>query len=155
MGKPAPKSFDQYVKLHPEPVRRLLVKMREAIQRSAPKATETISYGMPAFAQDGILVWFAAHKSHIGFYPRVAALVAFKKDLAAYKSSKGAVQFPFDEPLPLGLVSRIVRFRLQQNQAKKKNPNRTARKEPRPPGKSSGLGLPKVSGSRTKRTAKQ
>ena len=94
--------------------------MRLTIRKAAPQARETISYGIPAFTLNGLLVWFAAHKTHIGFYPRASAIAAFKKDLSAYKGAKGSVQFPFDEPLPLLLVSRIVKFRVKQNLSKSK-----------------------------------
>ena len=84
------------------------------------KAKETISYGIPAFTLNGLLVWFAAHKNHIGFYPRASAIAAFKKELSAYKGAKGSVQFPFDKPLPRALISRMVKFRMKQNLSKKK-----------------------------------
>ncbi len=92
--------------------------MRETIRKAAPKAEETISYGMPAYKLKGTLVWFAAHSNHIGFYPGVSGIAAFKKELSPYKSAKGSVQFPVDEPLPLGLVARIVKFRLKEALAK-------------------------------------
>ncbi len=86
--------------------------MRQAIRKGAPGARETISYNMPAFSVDGKpIVLFAAFKSHIGFYPGVAAIAAFKDELSSYKSAKGSVQFPVEDPLPLSLVTRIVRFR--------------------------------------------
>jgi len=78
------------------------------------------SYGIPTFTLDGNLVYFAAYKSHIGFYPGASAITAFKKELSAYKGAKRSVQFPFDEPLPLALVSRIVKFRVKQSLSKKK-----------------------------------
>jgi len=104
----------------PKEVQQHLKKMRLTIRKAAPQARETISYGIPAFTLNGLLVWFAAHKTHIGFYPRASAIAAFKKDLSAYKGAKGSVQFPFDEPLPLALVSRIVKFRVKQNLSKSK-----------------------------------
>ncbi len=120
MTKKMPKNIDDYVDRFPKQVQQLLQKMRLTIKKAAPQAKETISYGIPAFALDGILVWFAAFKSHIGFYPRASATAAFKKELSAYKGAKGSVQFPFDEPLPLALVSRIVKFRVKQNLSKQK-----------------------------------
>jgi len=94
--------------------------MRAAIKKAAPGAAETMSYKMPAFrTKAGILVWFAAHEAHIGFYPGASAIRAFREDLSAYKSAKGSVQFPFDEPLPLALVARIVKFRLKEISSKK------------------------------------
>ncbi len=108
-----PADLDDYIGGFPEEVQRLLEKMRRTIGRAAPNAEETISYSVPAFALRGKkLVWFAAFKSHIGFYPGVAAIAAFKKELSQYKTGKGSVQFPFRDPLPLDLVSRIVKFRL-------------------------------------------
>ncbi len=89
--------------------------MRQTIRDSAPEAEETISYNMPAFKQNGILVWFAAFKNHIGFYPKVSALEAFKEKLTAYKVSKGTVRFPLKEPIPYDLVKEIVRFRVKEN----------------------------------------
>lgn len=115
ISKKTPKNIDQYVGRFPDEIQERLEKMRLTIQRAAPRAEETISYGIPAFKQNGMLVWFAAFKKHIGLYPRKTAMVAFKKELSVYKTAKGSVQFPFDEPLPVGLVSRIVKFRLKEN----------------------------------------
>jgi uncharacterized protein YdhG (YjbR/CyaY superfamily) len=120
MNKNTPKDMDDYIDRFPQEVQQLLTKMRRTIQKAAPKAKERISYGMPAFTLDGILAWFAAHKSHIGFYPHASGIVAFKKELSAYKMAKGSVQFPFDKPLPLTLVSRMVKFRVKENSAKNK-----------------------------------
>jgi uncharacterized protein YdhG (YjbR/CyaY superfamily) len=120
MTKKTPKNIDDYLERFPKEVRQRLEKMRLTIKKAAPQARETISYGIPAFTLNGLLVWFAAFKSHIGFYPRASAIAAFKKELSAYKGAKGSVQFPFDKPLPLALVSRIVKFRVKQNLGKKK-----------------------------------
>jgi uncharacterized protein YdhG (YjbR/CyaY superfamily) len=120
MTKKTPKNFDGYADRFPKEVQQLLRKMRLTIKKAAPQAKETISYGIPAFTLNGMLVWFAAFKTHIGFYPRTAAIAAFKKELSAYKGAKGSVQFPFDEPLPLALVSRIVKFRVKQNLTQRK-----------------------------------
>jgi uncharacterized protein YdhG (YjbR/CyaY superfamily) len=106
---------DDYIAGFPPKVRTLLRKMRTTIKKAAPKASQRISYGVPAFIVNGrILVWYAAFKSHIGLYPKAAAIAAFKKELARYKFAKGSVQFPFSEPLPLDLIGRIVEFRLEQ-----------------------------------------
>ena len=113
--KKTPKDIDDYVGRFPKEVQQLLEKMRFTIKKAAPRAEETISYGIPAFTLNGRLVWFAAFKKHIGFYPGSSAVIAFKKELSAYKGAKGSVQFPFDEPLPLALVSRIVKFRVKEN----------------------------------------
>jgi uncharacterized protein YdhG (YjbR/CyaY superfamily) len=118
MNSAIPKDIDAYVERFPKQVQRLLTQMRRTIQAAAPQAKETISYRMPAFTSDRILVWFAAHTGHIGFYPGAGAIAAFQKQLAAYKSAKGSVQFPFDEPLPLALVRRIVQSRVKQTAGK-------------------------------------
>ena len=89
--------------------------MRAAIKKAAPGAEEVISYNMPAFRQQGMLVWYAAFEKHIGFYPRASGIEAFKKELSAYKWAKGSVQFPIDEPLPLTLVNKIVKYRVKEN----------------------------------------
>jgi uncharacterized protein YdhG (YjbR/CyaY superfamily) len=120
MNQKTPKNFEEYLDRFPKETRLLLKKMRLTIKKAAPKATEKISYGMPAYFQDGILVWIAAHTSHIGLYPKASGIAAFKKELSGYKWAKGSVQFPLDKPLPLGLVSRIVKFRVKENLSKKK-----------------------------------
>ena len=94
--------------------------MRVTIKKAAPKATETIRYGIPAFDLDEKLVWFAGFKGHLGFYPGASAIAAFNKEISACKSAKGSAQFPSDEPLPLSLVSRIVKFRVKQTLSKRK-----------------------------------
>lgn len=113
-----PKSFNDYVSRFPKPVQHLLEAMRATIRKTAPEAEETITYGVPAFRQGENLVWFAAHTRHIGFYPRASAIAAFKKELRDYTFAKGSVQFPFNKPLPLDLIGRIVRFRLKEVAAK-------------------------------------
>ena len=119
-SRKAPKNFDDYLDRFPKEVQQRLQKMRLTIKKAAPQATEKISYGIPAFTLEGMLVWFAAFKNHIGFYPRTSAITAFKKELSAYKGAKGSVQFPLDKPLPLGLISRIVKFRAKENLSKSK-----------------------------------
>lgn len=118
MNKKTSKDIDDYIDQFPKEVQQLLKKMRVTIQKAAPEAQETISYGIPAFKLNGMLVWFAAHKGHIGFYPGASGIAAFKKELSAYKSAKGSVQFPFDSPLPLALVRRIVKFRVKEDLGK-------------------------------------
>ena len=120
MEKTRPKTIDDYISRYPEDVQRLLQRIRLTIRKAAPKATEKISYSMPAFFHNGTLVWFAAFNEHIGFYPTPSAITAFKKDLAKYDVAKGTIRFPMDRPLPLGLVSRIVKYRIEENQNKKK-----------------------------------
>ncbi len=119
-SRKAPKNFEDYLDGFPKDVQQRLQKLRLTVKKAAPQAKEKISYGIPAFTLNGMLVWFAAFKSHIGFYPRTSAIAAFKKELSAYKGAKGSVQFPFDKPLPLALISRIVRFRVKENLGKSK-----------------------------------
>jgi uncharacterized protein YdhG (YjbR/CyaY superfamily) len=109
-------SIDEYIATFPPEIQKLLQTMRETIRAEAPEATERISYQMPTFYQHGNLVHFAALKRHIGFYPTSSGVAAFERELRAYASTKGAVQFPLDQPLPLDLVRRITRFRVRENQ---------------------------------------
>jgi len=120
MNREAPKDVDGYISRYPEPVQELLGQMRRTIHEAAPEATEKISYAIPTFFLNGNLVHFAAFKNHIGFYPTGSGIAAFQKELSKYKSSKGAVQFPLGSPLPLGLVSRMVKFRVKQSREKQK-----------------------------------
>lgn len=113
-----PQNMDEYVQQFPEEIQAKLQSMRQKIQENAPNATEKISYAMPTFYQEGNLVHFAAYKNHIGFYPTSSGTEAFEKELSSYQSSKGALQFPIDQPLPLELIGRIVQFRVEENLAK-------------------------------------
>jgi uncharacterized protein YdhG (YjbR/CyaY superfamily) len=117
MDATTPATIDDYVAAFPPEIQEKLTAMRTTIRAAAPEAVETISYGMPAFAQNGILVYFAAAKRHIGFYPTAGPMAAFA-EFGPYAHSKGAVQFPLDQPLPLDLVDRIVRFRVAEQMAK-------------------------------------
>jgi uncharacterized protein YdhG (YjbR/CyaY superfamily) len=108
-------TVDEYIDAFPDKTKALLEKLRKAIKRAAPQAEEVISYNMPAFKLHGALVYYAGYKYHIGFYPTTSGITAFKKELSVYKGAKGSVQFSLDEPLPLDLVSRIVRFRVKEN----------------------------------------
>jgi uncharacterized protein YdhG (YjbR/CyaY superfamily) len=112
-------TIDGYIKDFPENVRELLKQMRVAIRRSAPEATEKISYGIPTFYENGNLVHFAAFKKHIGFFPTPSAIEAFEKELKGFKTSKGTVQFPMTEPIPFKLIERMVKFRVKENARKK------------------------------------
>ncbi len=112
------RSIDEYIAKFPAEVQVLLQTLRATIHAAAPEAREQLSYGMPAFALHGILVYFAAAKRHIGFYPTSSGIAAFQAELAGYASSKGAVQFPLDQPLPLDLISRMVQFRVAEDRAK-------------------------------------
>jgi uncharacterized protein YdhG (YjbR/CyaY superfamily) len=115
------KTIDEYIKTFPADIQNILEKMRQTIREIAPEATETISYQMPAFRLNGILVYFAVHKNHIGFYPTASGITKFKQELAPYEWTKGAVQFPLNKPIPLELVKMIVEFRVKENLAKQKN----------------------------------
>lgn len=115
-----PKNIDEYIKSFPKEVQKALNRIREEIKKSAPKAEEVISYGIPAMKLNGMLVWFAGYKNHIGFYPRGSGIERFKKELSKYKFAKGSVQFPLEKPLPSGLISKIVKFRIKENMEKSK-----------------------------------
>ncbi|MDG3546309.1 iron chaperone [Methanobacterium formicicum] len=108
-------TVDEYISSFPPDIQGILEEMRETIRESAPEAEETISYGMPTFRLKGNLVHFAAYKNHIGFYPTPSAINVFKEELSHYNTSKGTVQFPLDEPVPLDLVRKMVLFRVQEN----------------------------------------
>lgn len=128
----AAKNTDEFIAGFPKETQELLNKMRAIIQKAAPKATETISYGIPTFVLEGNLVHFSGYKTHIGFYPGAAGVEAFTKELSNYVTSKGTVQFPLDKPLPVGLITQIVKFRVLQNLEKAKA-KKGAKKEKAPP----------------------
>lgn len=107
--------IDEYHASQPAGIREKLEELRQAIKQAAPLATETISYGMPAFRQNKVLVYYALNKAHIGFYPTPGPIAHFRKELEEYTTSKGAVQFPVDKPLPLTLIQKIVEFRLNED----------------------------------------
>lgn len=112
----APQTIDEYIARFPADVQELLQKVRQTIREAAPDAVETISYQMPTFKLAGrYLVYFAAHKHHIGFYPMPTGVEEFKEELAPYASSKGTAKFPFDQPIPYDLITKIVKFRVQEN----------------------------------------
>lgn len=109
------KDIDEYHSTFAEDIQKILQQLRQTIKESAPKAVETISYGMPAFKQNKVLVYYAVHKGHIGFYPTPNAIVHFKSELKKYKTSKGAIQFPLDKPLPWSLIKKMVEFRINED----------------------------------------
>jgi len=115
MKTATPQNVDEYFSGFPNDIQKLLKQMRATIKKAAPKAEEVISYAIPGYLLEGMLVYFAAFKNHIGFYPGAGGIASFKKELSIYKSAKGSVQFPLDNPLPLSLVTRIVKFRIRQN----------------------------------------
>lgn len=122
-------SIDEYHNSFPEDIRVLLDKMRAIIKQAAPKAAEVISYGMPAFRQHGVLVWYAANKKHIGFYPSASPIQVFAQELIPYKTSKGAIQFPLDKPIPVTLVKKIVKYRLLEDNNKAVSKKSQVRKQ--------------------------
>jgi len=120
-------TIDEYIKTFPKDVQGLLERLRRTIRKAAPEAVEAISYQMPAFKLNGKnLVFFAAFKKHIGFYPIPSGIEAFKKELSQYKGGKGSVQFPLEEPIPYELVERIVLFRMKNQKKKDKEPSTKA-----------------------------
>jgi len=120
----APLTIEEYIACFPNDIQMILQKIRVTIRNAAPDAEEGIRYQMPTFILKGNLVHFAAYKKHIGFYPAPSGIIAFKKELSIYKTSKGAIQFPLDSPVPYALIAEIVMFRVQENlelaEAKKK-----------------------------------
>ncbi|MDE3236943.1 MAG: DUF1801 domain-containing protein [Bacteroidota bacterium] len=118
--QPIPATIDEYIATFPAPIQKLLQQVRHTIAAAAPGAEELISYRMPAFALQGVLVYFAAFKNHIGFYPTASGIAAFEKELAGYTKGKGSVQFPLDQPIPVALIQKIVAFKVQENLRKKK-----------------------------------
>ena len=122
-------SVDEYIATFPEAVQKKLEEMRAIIKAAAPDATEKISYNMPAFAQHGNLVYFAAAKNHIGFYPTSTPIPVFAKELASYESSKGAVRFPMDQPLPNRLITDIVKFKVAENLQKAESKKKPGKKK--------------------------
>jgi uncharacterized protein YdhG (YjbR/CyaY superfamily) len=120
-SKSQSKSIDEYISQFPKNVRNVLEELRRIIKESAPEAEETISYGIPTFDLNGRhLVHFAAYKSHVGFYPTSSGIKAFKKELSPFKTSRGTVRFLLDKPIPFDVVKKIVRFRVRENESKKK-----------------------------------
>ena len=120
MEQPKPENIDQYIADFPIETQKLLQQIREAIHKAVPEAKEVISYGMPAFKQNTVLVYFAGYAKHIGFYPTGLGIEAFKEEFTQYKWSKGAVQFPLDKPLPLDLITRITKFKAERDLEKVK-----------------------------------
>lgn len=111
--------IDQYISTFPGDVQAMLQQIRSTIQQAAPDAKETIKYGIPTFILNGNLVHFGGYKKHIGFYPAPMGIEAFKEETAKYEAGKGTLQFKLNEPLPLELISRIVKFRVEMNLGRK------------------------------------
>ena len=113
-----PETVDQYIAAFPADVKKRMQQLRKTIKAAAPKADEVISYQMPGYKYFGMLVYFAAYKNHIGFYPGAGGVLEFYKELSSFKSAKGSVQFPHDRPIPFEIISKIVKFRVKQNEEK-------------------------------------
>lgn len=112
------KKIDEYIAQFPTNIQTVLEKIRKLIRKLAPKAQETIKYGIPTFQLNGNLVHFAAFKNHIGFYPTPSAIVAFKEALIPYKQAKGSIQFPLEKPIPYDIIENIVKYRVMENESK-------------------------------------
>ena len=120
-GNGAPKSVEEYLAGVPQPARNTLDKVRLAIRSAVPsEATETISYGIPAFQHKGVLVWFAAFSNHCSFFPTASVIEAFRNELKGFSTSKGTIHFPTDKPLPAALIKKMVKMRVAQIAGKKR-----------------------------------
>jgi uncharacterized protein YdhG (YjbR/CyaY superfamily) len=115
MKNKVPETIDEYIAGFPKDIQTMLKRVRATVKKAAPKATEAIKYAIPAFVLNGNLIFFAAFKKHISVYPAPRGVESFKKELSAYEGGKGTVQFPVDKPLPLALISKIVKFRVMKN----------------------------------------
>jgi uncharacterized protein YdhG (YjbR/CyaY superfamily) len=117
-GSGTPNNIDEYIAAFPHDVQEVLEQIRATIKKVAPDSEEAIKYQIPTFVLNGILVHFGAFSNHIGFYPTPSGIDAFKHELAEYKGAKGSVQFPINEPMPLNLIEKIVKFRVKEAKAK-------------------------------------
>lgn len=108
------KSVEEYFAALPVKTRKILKEVRKTIKDAAPEAEEVISYNIPAFKLKGVLIWYAAFKEHISLFPKTNAIAKFKKELSTYDVSKGTIKFPLHKKLPLSLISKIVKFRLEE-----------------------------------------
>ncbi len=122
-----PKTIDEYISAFPPSVQAVLRRIRRTIRKNAPGAQEFISYRMPAFRSHGILLYFAAFKNHIGLYPPVSGDARLRKALAPYAGPKGNLKFPLDQPIPYGLIERIVKLRAKQDREKASAKRKSAR----------------------------
>lgn len=114
------KDIDKYISAFPPEVQKRLKSLRETIRKAAPDAGEKIGYGIPTYTLNGNLVHFGGFKNHVGFYPAPSGIKKFEKELSSYKGAKGSIQFPHDKPLPLALITKIVKFRVKENMVKGK-----------------------------------
>lgn len=117
MAMHKPNNADEYIAAYPADVQKRLQQIREVIKKAVPQAQEVISYAMPAYKVNSVLVYFAGWDKHIGFYPGAGAIAHFKDALSVFKGAKGSVQFPLDEPLPVDLINRIVAYRVTEDAA--------------------------------------
>ena len=117
-AKVVPETVDQYIAAFPAEVKKRMQQLRKTIKAAAPNADEVISYQIPGYKYFGMLVYFAAYKNHIGFYPGAGGVLEFYEKLSSFKSAKGSVQFPNDRPIPYDVISKIVKFRVKQNEEK-------------------------------------
>ncbi|UII23997.1 iron chaperone [Fulvivirga ligni] len=117
----SPKNIDEYISICPEEVQKKLQQIREKILSVVPEAEEAMKYAIPTFVYHGNLVHFVAYKNHIGFYPAPSGIRHFSKEFSDYNTSKGAVQFPIDRPVPLQLIGKVVKFRKLENEKKLKS----------------------------------
>ncbi len=118
VSRATPKTIDEYISGFPPDVQTVLRKVRKVVRSAAPDAQEAISYQMPAFKLDGVLVYFAAFKKHIGFYPPVRGDAGLKKAVSGYAGPKGNLRFPLDQPIPYDLIKRVTKLRLKQKDKK-------------------------------------
>ena len=109
------KTVDEYFSAFPAGTKKILQQVRKTIKQAAPQAEEVISYNIPAFKLNGMLVFYAAYEKHIGFYPTASGIKVFQDESTGYKASKGAIQFPIDKPIPLALITKIVKYRVKEN----------------------------------------
>jgi uncharacterized protein YdhG (YjbR/CyaY superfamily) len=114
-GRTKSRTIDEYIAGFPPEVQKVLEHLRTTIREAAPRAEETINYQIPTFTLKGNLVHFAAFKKHIGFYPTPTGIEKFKDELLKYEYAKGSIQFPLDKPLPVGLIGKIVKYRVKEN----------------------------------------
>lgn len=118
MDAAKPKTVDEYLSAAPPETKEHLIQMRAIIRRAAPEAQESIGYEMPVYKQQGVVVYFGGFAKHISLFPGPEAIVAFGEELTGYKTSRGTIRFPIDKPLPASLIGKIVRFRVEANEAK-------------------------------------
>jgi len=113
-----PRTVDEYISVFPAAIQERLIAVRSIIKKEAPEAKEKISYGMPAFTMNGILIYFAGFSNHTGLNPFTSAILAFSEELSVYKTGKGSIRFPHNKPFPIRLITDIIKFRVMENREK-------------------------------------